>query len=274
MTTFDERRRALCWGRQLLEELAAAERPFPHQERAARLLANYPSLDDFARRLETRSGYALLFGVRSIDGTAGLLEQLVRGPQDLSGRAVQIARHFPERHELAPAVRTPYDARAWAAMYLDRSPGRSALLRLDPPTQAPSSAPTKRQRRQSLRQLTTALHVLRRDPGLTSFALGQVHVTIKAVPDRRSLARRFQDEGLPVLTQHMRALQQACYIVEAVADGTLVASRRAKGRVQVMVHRLPCGDWFALTGIAEADRQAWIDELFMRRPLGARRGGA
>ena len=267
MTTFDERLRALGWGRQLLEELAAAKDQTPEQDLAACLLPLYPPVAAIQARLEACGGYALMLAVRSIDRTAGLLERLaLEADEDLRDRAARIARHFPERHELVLAVRSPYDARAWAAMHLDRSPGRSALFRSELPMPSAPGTTARRQRREALRQLVTVLQLLQRDPALTPFALGQVQQTLKALPGRRVLARRFAGEDLPAVNEHLRALQRACQIVEAVADGTFAASRRARTRVLRSLHRLPPGDWFALTAISEDDRQAWVDELFLRRP--------
>lgn len=275
MTTFDERLRALGWGRQLLEELVAAPEDLPENELASLLLPHYPTSAEIEVRLERCGGYALLLAVRAFDRTAGLLERLtLEAGVGLRDRTVRIARHFPEREELGLAVRSPYEARAWAVMYLDRAPGRSAFLQCDLPEPSAPRVANKRQRRAALRQLATALRCLHRDPGLTVFASGQVWQTLRAMPDRRTLSRRFEGEDLRALNAHMRVLQQACQIIEAVADGTFTPTRRAQASVLRLHPRLPKGDWFALGAIGEGDRQAWVDELFLRRPRRQSRGAA
>ena len=272
MTTFDERLRALGWGQQLLEELAAAQAPTPEQELATWLCMHYPAVAAIQGRLEACGGYALMLAARSFDRTAGLLERLaLEADENLRDRAAHIARHFPHRRELALAVRSPYDARVWAAMHLDRSPGRSALLRFDPPALSALQAASKHQRRRALRQLATELQLLQRDSMLTAFASGQIRQSLEALPGRQLLARRFAGEDLQAVNQHLRALQQACLVVEAVADGTFATSLRSQGRAMRLLHGLPAGNWFALTAINEEDRQAWVDELFLRRPPRGRR---
>ena len=141
MTTFDERLRALVWGRELLEDLVAdPSTPEERRKQAAQLLDGYPVASSIENRLEDLDGDALLPAVQRIEHMVGFLEMLqLEGDAELASRARWVARHYANRWEMVPAermlaketypgTRVLKDAVRWAAFHLDRAPGREGFM--------------------------------------------------------------------------------------------------------------------------------------------------
>lgn len=268
MTTFDERLRALSWARDLLRDLAADESMRQDvRELAAWRLNSYPQPTEIENRLQDLQGFALLLSVRSIERTRALLDDLsAQGAAELTVRVQRIARHFPECREMSSAIRSPNDARAWAAMYLDRPPGRMGLLRLArPEPTSVASRCRRRQRRDALRRLRSALQRLQRDSSVPVMARSEAHRLLLAMPSNRQLGRRLQDMTIRDVNEGFQALQRACQLLEAIVEGTFPAGLRQQTAAQRLCLHLPCGEWFPINSIATAHRQAWVDALFLKQ---------
>lgn len=268
MTTFDERLRALIWARDLLQDLSADESVRSDlRELAAWRLSSYPGQPQIENRLQDLQGYALFLAVRSIERTRALLDELSsQGDPALAARAQHIARHFPEGREMISAIRSPNDARAWAAMYLDRPPGRMGLLRLARPERASAAKRCRRrQRRDALRRLRPALERLQHDTSVPVMARSEACQLLIVLPSNRQLGRRFQGMNLREMNEGFQALQRACQLLEAVMDGTFPTGLRRQAAARRLCGYLPRGDWFPIQTIAKELRQAWVDALFLVR---------
>jgi len=267
MTTFDERLRALSWARDLLRDMAADESMHSDvRELAAWRLTSYPQLSDIESRLLNLHGFALLLSVRSIERTRALLDDLSsQGVTELAVRVQHIARHFPVSREMSSAIRSPNDARAWAAMYLDRPPGRMGLLRLAQPERiSAASRCRRRQRREALRRLRPALQRLQRDTSVPVMARSEAHRLLLTMPSNRQLGRRLHDMTIRDVNEGFQALQRACQLLQAIIDGTFPASLRQQAAAQRLSRHLPSGEWFPVNGIATEHRQEWVDALFLK----------
>jgi len=267
VTTFDERLRALSWARDLLRDLAADESMRQDvRELAAWRLNSYPQPTEIENRLQDLQGFALLLSVRSIERTRALLDDLsAQGAAELTVRVQRIARHFPECREMSSAIRSPNDARAWAAMYLDRPPGRMGLLRLARPERTSVARRCRRrQRRDAWRRLCSALQRLQRDTSVPVMARSEAHRLLLTMPSNRQLGRRLHDMTMRDVNEGFQALQRACQLMEAIIDGTFPAGLRQQAAAQRLSRHLPCGEWFPVNGIATEHRQEWVDALFMK----------
>jgi len=236
------------------------------RELAAWRLYSYPQHAELENRLLDLQGFALLLSVRSIERTRALLDDLsAQGAAELTVRAHHIARHFPECREMSSAIRSPNDSRAWAAMYLDRPPGRMGLLRpARPERTGAASRCRRRQRRDSLRRLRFALQRLQRDTSVPVMARAEAHRLLLTMPSNRQLGRRLQDMTIRDVNEGFQALQRACQLLEAIVEGTFPAGLRQQAAAQRLSRHLPCGEWFPVNGIATEHRQEWVDALFMK----------
>jgi len=166
---------------------------------------------------------------------------------------------------MSSAIRSPNDARAWAAMYLDRPPGRMGLLRLARPERtSPANRCRRRQRRDALRRLRSALERLRRDAKLPAMARSEVRQLLCTLPSNRQLGRRLQGVNIRDLNDVIQALQRACQLLEAIIDGTFPASLRQQAAAQRLSRHLPFSEWFPVGGIVAEHRQEWVDALFLK----------
>jgi len=183
----------------------------------------------------------------------------------LAVRVQRIARHFPECREMSSAIRSPNDASAWTAMYLDRPPGRMGLLRLAQPERTSAASRChRRQRRDALRRLRPALQRLQRDTSVPVMARSEAHRLLLTMPSNRQLGRRLHDMTMRDVNEGFQALQRACQLMEAIVDGTFPASLRQQAAAQRLSRHLPCGEWFPVGGIVAEHRQEWVDALFMK----------
>jgi hypothetical protein len=267
MTTIDERIAALKAARALLETLAEA----PDGTEAARYgrwyLQDYPQAAEIGRRLSSHAGYGLLLAVRRIERVRELIDRLVDAQffgADVAwaDEARRIARHYPEPHELVDAVCSPHSARVWAALYLDRVPGRGRLLLAGQPPDATASGAA---RREAWRCLPSVLAALEPDPNFPPWGVAEARWVLAVYPRRGELGCRLS--GLTDCRFHevMEALERACQLIEAVVDGTFPASLRQQARAQRISRHLPRSEDFPLASIAGELRQAWVIWLFASR---------
>lgn len=267
MTTFDERIAALKAARSLLEQLAQA----PDGTEAARFgcwyLQDYPREVEISQRLLDLEGYRLLLAVRRIERVRELIDRLADGKfpgadAAWADEARRIARHYPERRELVDAMRSPRGARAWAAFYLDRAPGRAQLLLTN---QLPDDSTHGAARREAWRRLPAVLTALERDPNFPPWGVAEARWALAVYPRRGELSCRLSGLDGRRLNEVLEALERACQLIEAVGNGTFSASVRQLAWAQRVSRYLPHSESFPLTALGPEVRQAWVRWLFASR---------
>ena len=273
MSTFEERLRALQDARAWMvavQAMPAANTTLKAlQDQATGSLQDYPSEAQIAGRLIDLRGYRLLLAVGCIERVRGLIDSIHSAagqrPEwcDHALEAKRIARHFPELGELAPAVRTPQAARAWAAFYLDRAPGRMGLLLAgDPPPWSGSS----RGRREALRVLPSLLQRLARDPLLSALGLSDIQQLLLQLPSRAEQGSRWAGMSVARFNEVMAAVQRACQLVEAVVDGIWGASQPSRILASRWGRHLPNSEGFPVASSLAGAMQAWRDWLWGCKP--------
>jgi hypothetical protein len=269
MSTFDERLRALKDARAWM--VAVQDMPTANlalkalQDQATVCLQDYPSEAQIEGRLIDLRGYRLLLAVGCIERVRDLIDSIHSAagqrPEwyDNAQEAKRIARHFPELVELALAVRTPQTARAWAAFYLDRAPGRMGLLLAGNP---PPWSGSSRGRREALRNLPSLLQRLARDPLLPALALAHTQQLLLQLPSRAEQGSRWAGMSVARFNQAMAAIQRACQLAEAVMDGTWEASHRSRILASRWGRHLPNSEGFPVASSYGGAMQAWRDWLW------------
>jgi len=269
MSTFEERVRALKDARAWM--VAVQDTPAVNtilkalQDQVTGSLQDYPSEAQIAGRLIDLRGYRLLLAVGCIERVRYLIDSIHSAagqrPEwcDHSLEAKRIARHFPELAELAPAVRTPQAARAWAAFYLDRAPGRMGVLLAGHPQ--PELAPAKG-RRDALRVLPSVLQRLARDPLLPALGLSDIQQLLPQLPTRAEQGSRWAGMSAARFNEAMAAIQRACQLVEAVMDGTWEASQRSRILASRWGRHLPNSEGFPVASSYAGAMLAWRDWLW------------
>ncbi len=274
MTTLAERIAALKAGGQLIEQMAKA----PVGTEASRIglwyLQDYPKAVEFNRRLCDHEGYRLLLAVWRIERVRALIEAL---QVPMSGRwsdadpawieqARWLERHFPRRHELLEAVRTPHHARVWADFYLDRPTSEARWRRGDWPLDCIGSAA---QRREALRRLRFVIGRLKRDEGFPPLGVADARRVLQRLPTRGEMGQRLSGLDSRRFHEILDAWEQACQLIEAAVDGSLPSSTRPRALARAIGRHLPHSESFPLYGLDPDARRNWLRWLFLAR--GARR---
>lgn len=260
MTTLNERIAALKAARILLEQLAQARDGTEAARFGRWYLQDYPREVEFGQRLFDHEGYRLLLAVRRIERVRELIDRLadVQFPDANAAwtdEARRIARHYPERHELVDAIRSPHGSRVWAAFYLDRAPGRRGpLLAGQPPDTELGGAA----RRKAWRCLQSVLVALERDPNFPAWGVAETRRALAAYPRRGELGCRLSGLDARRFNEVFETLERACQLIEAVVDGTFPASLRQQARAQRISLHLPHSEDFPLTTLGPQVRQAWV----------------
>lgn len=270
MTTLSERIAALKAAGHLLEQLAQA----PLGTEASRLgrwyLHSYPKEVDFTRRLVDHEAYRLQLAVQRIEWVKALIDEL-QAP--VPGRwadadpacideARRIARHFPRRHELVEAVRSPHNARVWADFYLDRPTQEAQWHRGVGPTVSLGRAA---QRREALRRLPYVIGQLERDEGFPPLGVADARRVLPLLPTTGEMGRRLSGLSHRRFHEIEGALEQGCQLIEAVVVGTLPASARPRALARAIGRHLPHSESFPLYGLDPMARQVWLRWLFLSR---------
>ncbi|MBH9553970.1 hypothetical protein [Inhella gelatinilytica] len=277
MTTLSERISALKAAGLLLEQLALA----PHGTEASRVghwyLQAYPQEVDFSRRLVDYEAYRLLLAVRRIERVRALIDDLQSA---MSGRwadadpawiaeAQRIAPHFPRRHELVEAVRSPHNARAWADFYLDR-PTQERQWRQG--VGLIGCIGLAAQRREALRRLPYVIGRLEKDEGFPPLGVAEARRVLRLLPSQGEMGRRLSGLSNQRFHEIEGALEQGCQLIEAVVAGTLPASARPRALARAIGRHLPHSETFPLYGLGPYERPIWLRWLFLsKRPFGRQR---
>lgn len=268
MTTISERIAALKAAGRLLEQLAQA----PLSSEASRMgrwyLQDYPQKVDFSRRLVDHEAYRLLLAVRRIERVRALIDELQAPvPGRWAGadpawvdEARRIARHFPRRHDLVEAVRSPHHARVWADFYLDRPTQKAQWRRGMGPTVSRACAA---QRREALRRLPYVIGRLERDDAFPPLGVAHAREVLRFLPTQGELGRRLSGLGHRRFHEAEGALEQGCQLIEAVVVGTLPASARPRALAQAIARHLPHSESFPLYGLDPDARRNWLRWLFL-----------
>ncbi|MBB5206371.1 hypothetical protein HNQ51_003717 [Inhella inkyongensis] len=268
MSTVEERVRSLKAARAWMHKLTAVPAPEPLRYKAAWYLTDYPTDASFDERLCRLEGYVLMMAVRRIERVRALFDEVVSCKTDepcmaaLEKEGLCAARHYPEPQELVPAVRSPRDARVWAAFYLERPPGRGkALFPEAPPVQRLSSRAEVRRRREALRCLSAGLVRIERDPQLPPLALFDIRQVIRTLPTKAELGSRMVTMRLERFNEAMSAIQRSCQLLEAVADGIFPAGERQQARARRLLTSLPPSEELPLAELGPEERLIWSDWL-------------
>ncbi len=272
MTMISERIAALKAAGRLLAVMAQAS----DQGEAARVgrwyLEDYPHESELDRRLSDLEGYRLLLATWRIERVAELLTELQTPNATRFStvdrawieEAVRIARHYPSRHELQEAVRSPHNARAWADFYLYRPSKQIELLSLCG-MEIWIGRPAAR--REALRRLPNVIASLDRDEHFPPLGVSAARQVLAQLPSKGELGRRLS--GLDGQRFHdvLEALENGCQLVEAVVDGTLPASARLQRLAKGIGRHLPHSEYFPLYGLGKPQRQPWLRWLFQSKGL-------
>lgn len=267
MTTLSERIAALKAAGRLLTQMAKAPDPSEAVRVGRWYLEDYPTDAELDRRLSDLEGYRLLLATRRIERVRALVEEL-QSPNasrfsELDrawiDEAHRIERHYPRRHELREAVRSPHGARVWADFYLDRPSRQASLLTLG---DAWVWAGRPAARREALRRLPYVIACLERDEQFPPLGVSAARQVLAQLPTKAELGRRLSGLGSRRFHDALDALEQGCQLVEAVVDGTLPASVRQQQLVNAIGLHLPHSECFPLFGLDPRQRRTWNRWLF------------